>query len=209
MTAMANAFNYLIMSHSRPVTIERVGDSQIVSGLIPATSVDLDTTIAEGVAYIQGLRVALNDTPVTLTASKDIYIDISSSGLITYVEVANGAPAPAVTANNLRISKVVTSGTAVTTVTMLKTPKEIYGINPTPIRAAPANYFRNLAAPEETAIEGKEFVLSKTNLDSVYFPAPKRGDRLKDSELGTSTISEVRPMMGLGGGILGYRVRTS
>jgi hypothetical protein len=76
------------------------------------------------------------------------------------------------------------------------------------IRVTPANYFRNLAGPEEIIVEGAEFILSKKVLDDVNFPKPRRGDVIKDAELGYKTLSEVREMYDFGGSILGYRVRT-
>lgn len=75
------------------------------------------------------------------------------------------------------------------------------------VKVAPSNYFRNLAGPEEIVIEGQEFVIAREFLGS--YGVPKRGDTLIDDELGVNTITEVRPMMDLGGGIIGYRVRTS
>lgn len=74
------------------------------------------------------------------------------------------------------------------------------------IKAAASNYFRNLAAPEELVVEGQEFVLRKIDLD--VFGLPSRGDVITDPELGANTLIEVRPMMGFGGEIIGYRVRT-
>lgn len=76
------------------------------------------------------------------------------------------------------------------------------------ITLAPANYFRNLAGPEETVIEGREFVISKKILDSVNAPIPKRGFKIVDPDLGVNTITEVRDMIVLGK-IFGFRVRTS
>jgi hypothetical protein len=76
------------------------------------------------------------------------------------------------------------------------------------IRVTPANYFRNLAAPEEIIVEGYEFVVSKSVLQAANFPKPKRGDVIKDPEIGYRTISEVREMFDFGGSIMGYRVRT-
>lgn len=75
------------------------------------------------------------------------------------------------------------------------------------IKAAVSNYFRNTSAPEDLIIEGQEFVIAKRDLTG--FGTPVRGDRLIDPELGENTITEVRPMMGIGGSILGYRIRTS
>lgn len=76
------------------------------------------------------------------------------------------------------------------------------------IKAAHSNYFRNMSAPEEVVIEGFEFILPKEELDKVSFGTPKRGDILVDDELGANTLEEIRPMIGLGGETLGYRVRT-
>jgi hypothetical protein len=74
------------------------------------------------------------------------------------------------------------------------------------VKAAPSNYFRNLAGPEETTSTGREFVISKKALDEVSFPAPTRGVKLIDAEWGYCTITAVREMVILGK-IVGYRVR--
>lgn len=77
------------------------------------------------------------------------------------------------------------------------------------IKAAPSNYSRNLQGPEETVMDGREFVISKDVLDGVNFPCPiKRGDRLVDADLGDNSITEVREMFDIGGAVIGYRVRT-
>jgi hypothetical protein len=77
------------------------------------------------------------------------------------------------------------------------------------IQVSPSNYFRNLAGISEAVIEGREFVVSKTNLVASGYPEIKRGDRITDAEFGTVTISEVREMFSLGGEICGFRIRTS
>jgi hypothetical protein len=76
------------------------------------------------------------------------------------------------------------------------------------IKAAPSNYFRNLEGPSDMVVEGREFVVAKNQFNSTY-PAPKRGDRLVDGDLGNMSITEVREMFDLGGGIIGYRMRIS
>lgn len=76
------------------------------------------------------------------------------------------------------------------------------------VRITPSNYFRHLQGPEETVIPGREYVISKDNLDSAPFPYPKRGDRIEDSELGISVITEVRELFDFGGKLMGFRVRT-
>lgn len=89
------------------------------------------------------------------------------------------------------------------------TIERLGSIAPVSIKVTPSNYSRNLAAPEEISIAGREFVISKLTLELAAFPFPRKGDRLKDPEIGTHTISEVKELYGFGGVILGYRVRTS
>lgn len=77
------------------------------------------------------------------------------------------------------------------------------------IKITPSNYFRNLSAPEEIIVEGREFIVTKRSLDAQSFGPPKRGDRITDSDLGLSVITEVREIFAFGGEIIGYRLRTS
>ena len=52
----------------------------------------------------------------TYTASKDTYVDIGTDGTVDYNEVANGAASPALSASHIRVAKVVTNGSAITSV---------------------------------------------------------------------------------------------
>lgn len=67
------------------------------------------------VGYINGLRGTVSAVTARLfTASKDTYVDIlSTAGVfsLVYTEVANGAAAPALAANSIRLAKVVTDAT--------------------------------------------------------------------------------------------------
>lgn len=91
----------------------------VYTGLVPATSVSLTSNISAGTAYINGYRVTKTAIPQTYTASRDTYVDLSQTGAYTLSPVLNGAAAPAVAANSVRLAKVVTSGTAITSVTTL------------------------------------------------------------------------------------------
>lgn len=75
------------------------------------------------------------------------------------------------------------------------------------LKVAVSNYSRNLAGPEQISIDGQEFVMAKKDL--ADFGIPARGDYLFDPELDENTITEVKHLLGLGGDIIGYRVRTS
>jgi len=108
-------------------TADVIPDQLITSGGLQPSTGALANTISAGVAYVQGQRVSVPLTNKTWTANRDTYVDLSSSGVYTYVEVTNGAAVPAVTALNMRIAKVVTGGAAIGSVTMLKAPVTSYG----------------------------------------------------------------------------------
>jgi len=87
-------------------------DDYVVSGLtIPVPSPISPTgDLQPGTAYIIGQRNVLSAAVAnTYPQASDTYVDMSDAGALTYVSVANGAAAPAVTANSLRLVKVVTS----------------------------------------------------------------------------------------------------
>lgn len=77
------------------------------------------------------------------------------------------------------------------------------------IKIATSNYFRNMAAQEEVIIEGREFIVSKRDLDAIAFGRPKRGDVIYDIDLDANIVKEAREMIGFGGEIIGYRLRTA
>lgn len=84
------------------------------------------------------------------------------------------------------------------------------GVQSVTIKAAPSNYYRNGAAPDEIVVEGREFVISSEELKKTGWTGViKRGDRIIDAELGTLMVVEPREMFGFGGQILGYRIRTN
>jgi len=98
----------------------------VVSGLLgTAPGSGFSMTTPGGIAYIKGRRVVkldgASDLAHTYTASKDTYVDISHMGTVNYLEVNNGAAAPSVTSNSLRLMKVVTNASQVTGVTDLRT----------------------------------------------------------------------------------------
>ncbi len=87
-------------------------DDYVVNGLtIPVPSPISPTgDLQPGVAYVIGQRNVLSAAVAnTYPQASDTYVDLSNAGVLTYVSVANGATEPAVTANSLRLDKVVTS----------------------------------------------------------------------------------------------------
>lgn len=80
-------------------------------------------------------------------------------------------------------------------------------VGPVSIKVTPANFSRNYGGPEEVTIKGREFVITKSALDAAVFPAPRKGDRIRDPDLGLNVVQESIEIYGFGGHILGYRVR--
>jgi hypothetical protein len=91
------------------------------TGMLPVTDASLTSNISAGVSYVNGLRIEKNATANTYTASKDTYVYISQTGTYVFSEVANGASAPSTPANSLLLAKAVTSGSAITSVSDLRT----------------------------------------------------------------------------------------
>jgi hypothetical protein len=93
----------------------------VQSGCIWAAVSGLAGTMTGGIIYVGPsgsiLRVVVNGVGShTFTASQDTYIDIDYNGNITYSGVANGASSPNLTANSIRVAKIITSGSAITNV---------------------------------------------------------------------------------------------
>ena len=75
------------------------------------------------------------------------------------------------------------------------------------VKATPSNYFRNLETAGDVTAEGREFIISKSQIEGTAVDKIKKGDRLSDTELGEMTITEAREMFDLGGEIMGFRLR--
>lgn len=94
----------------------------VYSGGSVAQSAGLVGTFSNIVFYLNGQQYSGSSIAnKTYTASKDTYVDITAASggavSVTYTEVANGAASPALAANYVRIAKVVTNGSAITSVT--------------------------------------------------------------------------------------------
>lgn len=92
-------------------TADGIGDYVVTGLTIPVPSPISPTgDLQPGTAYIIGQRNVLSAAVAnTYPQATDTYVDMSNTGALTYVSVANGATEPAVTANSLRLDKVVTS----------------------------------------------------------------------------------------------------
>lgn len=92
--------------------------SLVASGLTWSTLTGLAASMAVGVLYTpNGSRVSLSAIATrTFTASKDTYVYADVSGSIGYSEVTNGADAPVIGTDITLIAKVITNGSAITSI---------------------------------------------------------------------------------------------
>lgn len=109
-TALANAINPRLRYSETLNSFVYTGCTwSVVSGL--------QGTMTGGTIYVGGYRVVVTGVgSQTFTASQDTYVDIDQNGNVTYPSVSNNATAPALTANSLRVAKVITNGSAITSV---------------------------------------------------------------------------------------------
>lgn len=106
----------------------------VVSGFsmsVPSSS--LSVSLPSGIAYVNGYEVVYAGTTLTVAASQDTYIDLTSGGGIVSQGVANNATAPALAAGNLRLAKIVSGASAITSILQGSTDalsNSIYPTNP-------------------------------------------------------------------------------
>lgn len=94
-------------------------------------------TMTGGTIYVNGFRVIVSGVGAnTFNASNDTYVDIDNLGNVTYQAVSNGANSPTLTVNSIRIAKIVTSGSTITSVVQSGIDTNNVPIYPTGLVAA-------------------------------------------------------------------------
>lgn len=92
----------------------------VVAGLLPATSGTLTSNICSGYCYTQGYYILKDTYSKTYEASKDTYVDIHTNGQYSFIVMPNGSGAPSIPTSAQRLAKVVTNGSAITSVEDLR-----------------------------------------------------------------------------------------
>lgn len=102
-----------------PVT--RASESQfdfVSEGLTFTTPSGLTITMIPGVAYIAGERLAVSGiSTLTLAPSRDYYFDLQYDGRVVPSDVANGGTTPALATGSIRLAKIVTGASTVSSIT--------------------------------------------------------------------------------------------
>lgn len=97
-------------------------DDFVASGCIWTLVSGLNGTMTAGVVYVHDVNGDMIRLPLSLitskafTASKDTYVDVGYDGVIDYNEVANNATSPTLASNHIRLAKIVTNGSTITSV---------------------------------------------------------------------------------------------
>jgi hypothetical protein len=86
--------------------------------LLPASGTIAAATLSSGVAYVEANRVARAATALTLTATRDNYVDLRRDGTVTVTAVTVGAAAPAIPVNSMRLGFCTTNASNVTSRTI-------------------------------------------------------------------------------------------
>lgn len=116
--AAASITNTQFATAVSPVTrADDTGIDWVASGCVWSGDSYGSTRVASmtaGVVYVDGIRATVSAvTSRTFTASKDTYVDIDSTGTITYTEVSNNAASPALTSGNIRVAIIVTGASSI------------------------------------------------------------------------------------------------
>jgi len=143
-----------------------------ITGLQPATDSDLTSDISAGEAYVNGFRVSKSATSNTYTANRDTWVDLNQTGTYTFTTVTNDAAEPVVAANSIRLAKVVTDGTTISTV-VDESSTLVPGL------VIPANYRSGLGVSRDVAtpltkvsvfpglVEVNNTIISKTSTTTI------------------------------------------
>lgn len=129
------------------------------------TTSGLVGTQTTGYVWYQGVRYSIPAVATfTFTASKDTYVDVNpATGAYTYVPVANNATEPAITANCVRVAKIVTGASTVTNIYQSNYQAHTAGSN--------INLNTLSAGVSPTLVSGEEVQIGRIEISSgVYKP---------------------------------------
>jgi hypothetical protein len=136
-------FNDAILTsrHFTPAVSPIVRFQQTFANMVSSGGVWTQTSGTAGamsalIAYIQGFQISLNAIAShSFTASKDTYIDVDYQANIYYLEQTVGGTPQPLTANSVRIAKIVTDSSNIVSIIQYGTDgigNLIYNLTPTP-----------------------------------------------------------------------------
>lgn len=108
----------------------------VISGGITTAGAGLVGTITAVAVIIDGRRVTVAETAKTFTANKDTYVDVTYSedsdgvntGALAYSEVATGNAEPTLAAAHIRLMRVATGATSISSVVDFRALNQGFGM---------------------------------------------------------------------------------
>lgn len=174
----------------------------VYSGGVVAQTSGLTGSISNIVYYIAGVRYTKSSIPNnTFTASQDTYVDIDTSGVLHFVAVTNGATSGmTLTANSVRIAKVVTNGSAITSVIQLGWDplyNPIYSSGPVgPAQMSPSGFLYNSYGGSGLSAPGEFNYTNTTTFDVTNVPTGHLFIVTVYGFSGSSTASNIGVLIG-------------
>src|SRR5262249_6989084 len=125
----------------------------VVSGGLAGTSGTLLITQPPTVAWVLGQHVSAGSASLQGAGNSDNYVDLDTAGNYHVTSVANGASAPPVFVNSLRLSKAITNATVVSSVVDLRPKLDTSGavLN---VKSSPYNAKGDGSTDDAAAIQG-------------------------------------------------------
>lgn len=164
------------------------------SGMVWSQVALLTGAMTSGILYLNGYRVAVSAVAsYAFPASKDIYVDVDVTGTLYYTPVANGATSGfALSANRVRLAKVVTNASTITSITQSGYDvlnNRIYPNSPVGIAQAPTLFYEELSRVKLTAV---------SDLITLTFP-PRRNLKLLFNFIASGGAPAVNTLMRFNG----------
>ena len=182
--------------------MEDILEDGVISGGQPATSVNLISDISIGIYVISDSRVTTTLTGHTYTASVDTYVDVTSTGVFVFSEVAIDAAAPTLTSPNQRLAKVVTDIDNIISVVDLRTFITVDGrdisIDGAKLDTIESNATADQTASEVPIVDTGELITATEvegalaeNRTAINLNTSKTTNVSTDLSEGTSTVTTV------------------
>lgn len=119
------------------------------------TSGDLNYTFNAMTCYVDGNRLEIASFTQLYTALRDTYVDVDTTGAVTFGEVLNGGVAPAQLPGTLRLAKVIADVSTVTDVQLLAAGSAFSSVAEIRYKYVEANAIRDTTPPSSP---GSQFI---------------------------------------------------
>lgn len=182
----------------------------IQSGCIWTTGSGLTASMTGGPVWINGVEYTVPAVSNhTFAASNDTYVDYTAGTGIVYNSVANNAASPSLASNTIRIAKVVTNGSAITSIVQSGDDSLLNQIYNTSVVPLLSTMFENAVTTLTNAgtLAGSMYYFNLAGIKLLWFSGSGIAAGASGSTSGTvtypsgffSTITTTLPTIGVNG----------